>query len=66
MEITDRNGQVITIDDLQLALLQADDFRHYRHSDAAFAEKDELLATYWEDIYQKLLLLEQENNDTLR
>jgi hypothetical protein len=44
--------------DLKLALLQADDYRHYRHADPAFAATDEVLATYWGDIYQKLLLLE--------
>jgi hypothetical protein len=65
MEIKDRNGQVIKVVDLQLALLQADDYRHYRHADPAYRENDAVLATYWEDIYQKLLLLEQENDDTL-
>ncbi|SEO79103.1 hypothetical protein [Mucilaginibacter sp. OK283] len=58
MEIIDMNGKVIQVTDLKLSLLQADDYRHYRHTDPAFAAKDEVLATYWSDIYQKLLLLE--------
>jgi hypothetical protein len=58
MEIIDINGRVIQVTDLKLSLLQADDYRHYRHADPAFAAKDEVLATYWGDIYQKLLLLE--------
>jgi len=57
MEIKDLNGKTIGIADLKLALMQADDFRHYKHSDPAFAKLDEDLQNYWEDFYQKLLQL---------
>ena len=57
MKITDLDGKVIEVDDLTLAIMQADDYRHYRHSCEGFELMDERQRTYWEDIYQKLLAL---------
>jgi hypothetical protein len=57
IKITDLNGFDLEIDDLQLAIMQADDYRHYRHLDPAFQNADERLHKYWEDIYQKLIQL---------
>ena len=57
MKITDLDGRPIEITDLDLALLQADDYRHYRHNDPAMAAADQRLQAYWEDIYQKLVAL---------
>jgi hypothetical protein len=59
MKIIDLNGQEIEVTDLALAIMQADDNCHYRHSDPAFAIHDERLNKYWEDFYQKLLLLQE-------
>jgi hypothetical protein len=65
MKITDTEGKIITVENLQLALMQADDYRHYRHADPRFSDFDDMLQTYWEDIYQKLLALSlQANGDT--
>lgn len=47
----------MTIENLELAILQADDYRYYRHSDPTFNKLDEELQAYWEDVYQKLLRL---------
>jgi hypothetical protein len=55
MKIVDNNGKVIEVGNLDLALMQADDFRHYKHTDNRFAQLDEHLNAYWEDIYQQLL-----------
>jgi hypothetical protein len=60
MKIVDKNGKGIAIEDLDLAILQADDYRHYRHVGPAFKALEEELLTYWEDIYQKLLRLKGE------
>jgi hypothetical protein len=57
MKIVDKNGKIIAIENLDLAILQADDYRHYRHADPSFKALDEELQTYWEDVYQKLLQL---------
>ncbi|MES2060466.1 MAG: hypothetical protein V4456_01000 [Bacteroidota bacterium] len=57
MTITDQNGKIITIKNLELAILQADDYRHYRHVDPSFKSLDEGFQAYWEDVYQKLMEL---------
>lgn len=60
MKIIDLHGKKITITDLELAIMQADDYRYYRHSDPSLKQLDEGLQTYWEDVYQKLLELKNE------
>lgn len=60
MTITDQNGKIITIENLELAIMQADDYRHYRHVDPSFKLLDEGLQAYWEDVYQKLVQLRSE------
>jgi hypothetical protein len=58
MNITDLNGKEIIVTDLPIAIMQADDYRHYRVCNPA--EHDLYLYKYWEDVYQKLLLLDTE------
>jgi hypothetical protein len=60
MKIIDLNGKVIEIENLDLAIMQADDYRHWQHTDPAFKELDKKQQTYWNDIYEKLLKLRQE------
>ena len=62
MKITDTEGKIITVENLQLALLQADDYRHYRHIDPRFSDFDDRQQAYWEDIYQKLLAISLKAN----
>ncbi|MBD1362578.1 hypothetical protein IDJ77_02040 [Mucilaginibacter sp. ZT4R22] len=57
MEITDLKGKAIQVTDLDLAILQADDYRHYRHANPAYAAQDEALQAYWQDVYEKLISL---------
>jgi hypothetical protein len=57
MKITDLDGKKIEVENLDLALIQADDFRHYRVS--VPTAMHERLYVYWEDIYQKLLTLKE-------
>jgi hypothetical protein len=58
MKITDINGFDLEIDDLQLAIMQVDDNRHYEHFNPQNQQADEKRKAYWEDIYQKLLTLQ--------
>jgi len=58
MKITDLDGKDIEVTDLALAILQADDYRHYRATKPT--PHDFHLYDYWEDFYQKLLLLDKE------
>ncbi len=57
MEIIDLDGKIITVENLELALMQADDYRHYCHADPALATFDDKQRVYWTDIYHKLLAL---------
>jgi hypothetical protein len=50
----------MAVTDLELAIMQADDYRHYKHADPSFRLLDEGLQAYWEDVYQKLLRLKEE------
>lgn len=58
MKLIDLDGKVIEVENLDLALLQADDYRHYRVTTPT--EKDIYRYAYWEDVYQKLLKLKTE------
>lgn len=58
MKITDQNGEEIEVTDLRLAIAQADSFRHYSHKDPAHRKQDHHLKAYWQDFYEKLLLLQ--------
>lgn len=60
--ITDIDGKTITVENLQLALLQADDYRHYRHTDPSYVYLDKKQQAYWEDVYKKLLVLSEQAN----
>jgi hypothetical protein len=62
MKIIDLNGVDIEIENLQLAIMQADDYRHFRHHDHSHQERDKKLQIYWEDIYQKLISLAEKYN----
>jgi hypothetical protein len=57
LKIRDLNGFNIEIDNFQLAIMQADDYRHFRHLDPAYQAMDNRLQAYWDDVYQKLLAL---------
>ena len=58
MKIIDLDGREIEVTDLDLAIMQADDYRYYRVNEPT--EMHRHLYDYWEDFYQKLLLLDKE------
>jgi len=57
--ITDNQGNLIEIDDLQAAIYQVADYIHYLHSDDApdMQRFDAKRQAYWRDIFIKLNLL---------
>lgn len=57
--ITDNEGNLIEIDDLQAAIYQVADYIHYLHSDDApdMHRFDQKRQAYWSDIFIKLNLL---------
>lgn len=60
LKITDLNGIELEIENLQLAIMQADDNRHFKHFAPNFQATDEKLQTYWNDVYQKLINIQLE------
>jgi len=58
MQITDLNGDKIEVTDLQLAIMQADDYRHYRVTNPSAHQCH--LYVYWEDLYQKLVAMQEQ------
>jgi len=58
MIVIDLNGDSIEVTDLQLAIMQADDYRHYRQIDKngnIFEGGNRQI--YWQDMYDKLMKL---------
>jgi hypothetical protein len=47
------------VTDLSLAILQADDFRHYELSGTGNSAFNRKQKAYWEDVYQKLIQLRE-------
>lgn len=58
MKIIDLDGRDMDVADLTMAILQADDYRHYRVKEPS--KYHLYLYDYWEDVYQKLLLLNKD------
>ena len=58
MKIIDLDGREIEVTDLDLAIMQAVDYRYYRVSNPTTHQLR--LQSYWEDFYQKLLLQDKE------
>jgi hypothetical protein len=58
MTVTDLDSNEIMVTDLSLAIMQADDYRHYRVNVPTSYQLH--LYKYWEDFYQKLLILDAE------
>ena len=57
LKITDLHGFESEIDNLQLAVMQADDYRHYESLDPKYKDADAERKAYWQDIYRKLIKL---------
>jgi hypothetical protein len=57
MKIIDLEVRGMEVTNLAMAILQADDYRHYRVKEPS--EYHLYLYDYWEDVYQKLLLLDE-------
>ncbi|MGQ7856623.1 hypothetical protein ACUN24_20490 [Pedobacter sp. WC2501] len=57
LKVIDLAGWPIRVDDLEAAIKQADLYRNQYHEDPRFAELDKRLRAYWEDFYQKLVVL---------
>lgn len=55
IQVEDKDGKNITVTNLPEALEQADSFRNYSHTDKAFEKFDQERQAYWQDLYEKLV-----------
>lgn len=55
IQVEDKDGKTITVTNLPEALEQADSFRNYSHVDKAFEKFDQERQAYWQDLYEKLV-----------
>lgn len=63
MKVTDLNGEAIEVTDLPLAIMQADDYRHYQQTGAGAETANAKRRLYWQDMYDKLISLAGGNSE---
>ena len=57
MEIIDINDHTIVVNNLDEAILMAEEYKDYKHENRRFADFDKRMNVYWTDLYEKLLQL---------
>ena len=57
MKVIDLAGRPIRVTDLEAAIKETDRFRNQYDEDPRFEALDKRLREYWEDFYQKLIVL---------
>lgn len=55
IQIEDKNGENVEVNNLAEAIKQADYFRNFSHTDKLFEKFDRKRQAYWQDIYEKLI-----------
>lgn len=63
MTVTDLNGFVIKVANLDEAILQAEAFKAFCHENERFSDFDKKQQAYWTDLFGKLKTLKQEQNE---
>lgn len=58
MTITDNEGKIIEVTNLNDAIDQATMFANMHHVDKPFGKTDEYLKSYWTDVLNKLKILQ--------
>lgn len=66
MKITDLEGKLIEVTDLDKAIEQAEMFKSFKHEGVDYKKLDKKLRRYWRDIYYKLMALKKEEKVVLR
>ena len=65
MYITDLNGCLIEVTDLDEAIQITAEYKQYEHENQGFSELDKRLNSYWTDMYEKLTAIKN-NQQTLK
>ena len=61
IQIEDKNGKNLTVTNLTQAIEQADYFRNFAHTDKLFEKFDKERQAYWQDMYEKLIKINDLN-----
>jgi hypothetical protein len=61
IRIKDKNGENFEVANLTQAIEQADYFRNFTHMDKLFEKFDKERQAYWQDLYEKLLAINDLN-----
>lgn len=61
MKITDLNGCLIEVTNLDEAIRITADYKEYRHKNKSFSDFDKRQKTYWADMYEKLTVLKKQS-----
>lgn len=59
MKVIDMDGNTVTVMDLDMAIKQAGEYRHYRHEDEQYRDYDRQRQAYWQHMYMELLKIKQ-------
>ena len=59
MKITDLNGCLIEVTDLDEAIQISSDYKQYKHEDKSFSDFDKRQKAYWTDIHEKLTAIQK-------
>ncbi|SHG78873.1 hypothetical protein [Flavobacterium aquidurense] len=57
IQVEDKNGKIIRVNNLAQAIEQADYFRNFAHEDKLFEKFDKERQAYWQDLYEKLVAI---------
>ncbi|MDN3692306.1 hypothetical protein QWZ06_08525 [Chryseobacterium tructae] len=60
MYITDLNGCLIEVTDLDEAIKITADYKEYRHRDKSLSDFDKKQIAYWTDMYEKLTAIKEQ------
>ncbi|MDC7217791.1 MAG: hypothetical protein PQJ28_02075 [Spirochaetales bacterium] len=64
MKVTDLNGYEIEVTDLDEAIRKTGAYKEYRHEDKGFEDFDRRQQAYWTDMYDKLVAIRGQENET--
>lgn len=66
MKITDLNGFLIEVTDLDEAIKVTTEYKEYGHEDKNYSDFDRRQKAYWRDMHQKLMEFKKKMNYTLK
>ncbi|WP_026713766.1 hypothetical protein [Flavobacterium daejeonense] len=60
MKVTDLNGCLIEVSNLDEAIEITKQYTEYQHEDKSFSDFDKIQKAYWKDMHEKLTAIKRE------